>query len=247
MLAGSPGDLAVDDVVLASVTQFGEGHRHGWESLVRQLTRHVAGAEPGRGLAVPGHLRRDGGRTRRVRAVVADDELQGDARVGIDRSEARRTLDLPRMIAGMARRFARVAAAIVVLAMAACSESKTPSTTSSSQAATSGSPAAARSSASPTPSPVSSPTRHGPETERELRQFLLTSDDLGPMWHLDSADAPGKQRTNNAACSAVERGLYTKGSARLVVTAGWAFDGAAQTEQVDHIVKAHPWAGGSRG
>ena len=143
------------------------------------------------------------------------------------------------MIIGMTRKLASAAAAVVVLAVAGCGDgtAQPPSTPSS--------PAAASSSASPAPSSTPSPTRRSLSTETDARQLLLTSQDLGPEWRSYSggADAPGEQRNSNPDCSGVERDLYTKGNARVVVTAGWMFSGAVRTESIDHIVKVHPGGG----
>ncbi|QGN49833.1 hypothetical protein GKC29_25420 [Micromonospora sp. WMMC415] len=79
-----------------------------------------------------------------------------------------------------------------------------------------------------------------------MRELLLTSEDIGPAWQSDSAEAPGEQRTSNQACSNAERDLYNKGSAEVVVTAGWVFYGGEQAERVDHIVKVHPARGAAR-
>jgi hypothetical protein len=65
---------------------------------------------------------------------------------------------------------------------------------------------------------------------------------MGSGWREQPAKGPAEQRTNNPGCSSAERQPYEVGSAQLVVTAGWLFAGAAQTESVHHIVKAYPTA-----
>lgn len=127
-----------------------------------------------------------------------------------------------------------MAGAVVVLSLAACGESTTR------PAAFPSSPAVTASAASPRPSPKPSRTVGSLTVDSEAGQLLLTRQDVGSEWRGSVADLARESRTDNPACSGVERGIYSKGSARSLVSASWRYSDTEHSERLDHIVKVHP-------